>query len=627
MTEKIRLEVDDATAAGIDSVDKNLGKLEGSAGDAQAALNETAAAVDEIGEASLDDVVAGIEKLTESLQKDSKVIHEHTASWTQFGATAIPAIASITDNVLRYSLELGKLVAEYQAVQTTAKAVATSQQALNIAKDQGAKAAVRIAGAMAGYAEAVSGVLAVLATVKVAQAAYNTLLENTGKSADGLTNNLTRTREANSALWDDIKATAGAGAEAVKDWGVETVANAAMSIGELTGVSAAWKEIDRSVTESTNNYVNNTRVIGEAIRGVSRDAVKASQDIAKAQAEAADDFDRVRLSNDEIAQAAKDRAEAERLASIDTVDAINAELQAMQQRRGEAAATNNFSEEDQKRHVAAVGSLEQRRTQITKREADERDRILKHEADERARSDQANAQRYEDARNKENDKILDEYRQQAKADIDARKAREKEVDQFIQREYQKIVDEERKKFDAMQQAAKARLDLLRQERQARIDAAANGTSDEGKALAGSRSNISQDDLRKQVVEQAKARNRAEFRPQGDDARTFGAQRNRAERQAGIDAFRQFNAGKTDQADIASAQNSLINTQLQAAQGRGDLDQQTANALMQAAQNQQQMIQTQQQQAQVIRQIQAALNVNGNAARNTNAQARKGLLGG
>lgn len=607
MTEKIRLEIDDATSPGMQSVESNLEAIE-QAGEAT--------------EASLNDVVSSIEKLSEDIQKETKIVHEHTSSWSHLGAVAVPAVTGMVANVARYSAEIGSLMLKQQAIQLAIEKTVKSQAALNIAKEHGAKAAAKVAASLTGYLGVVTSGLSLLAGAKAAQVAYNIILENTGKSADGLTNNLTRTREANSALWDDITTTAGAGADAVKDWGIETVANAARSIDELTGVSTAWKEVDRAMTESTNNYVNNTRVIGEAIRGVSRDAVKASKEIAKAQADAVDDFDRVRMSNEEIEQAAKNRAEAERLASLDTVEAINNELQAMQQRRGEAAAANKFSEDDQKRYIAVVGSLEQKRTDITKREADDRAKIIKQEADDRDKSDRDQAQRYEDLRNRENDKILDEYRDQAKAESDARDAREKAIDQFFQREMQKILDEEQKKFNAMQQAAQDRIDLVKRERQARIDAATGGTSDEGKALAEARGNISQGDLRKQVVDQAKARNRAEFRPQGDDARTFGAQRDRAEKQAGIDAFRQFNAGQTSQSDIASAQNSLINNQLQAAHGRGQLDQQTVGALSQAAQNQQQIVQTQQQQAQVLAQIQAALGQTGQASRNTYANGRR-----
>lgn len=610
MTEKIRLEIDDATSPGIQSVEKNLEGLE-----------ETGQQT----EASLNDVVASIESLTEKLQSETKIVHEHTSSWTHFGSAAIPAVTGMVTSIAKYSAELSALIVKQQAIQAVVEKGARSQAAFNLAKDQGAKAAAKAAGALTGHLEVVSGGLAILAGAKATQIAYNTLLENTGKSADGLTNNLTRTREANSALWDDIKATASAGADAAREWGVETVSNAVKTVKELTGVDVAWKEVDRAMTESTKNYVENTRIIGEAIRGVSREAIKASRDVANAQAESVDDFERVRTANDEIAKASENRAESERLSALTTVDAINSELQAMKDRRGQSAAAGKFDEDQQKSYVALVGALEQRRTEITKRNSEERQRILKQEADQRRKSDADQDRKYEDLRQQQNQKILDEYDKQAEEKNRAAESRQRDTDRFIREEVRKIVEAEQEKIRQQKAASDARIKLAQEEYKLRIAAATGGASDEGKALAEARGSISQDDLRKQVVEQAKRRNRAEFVPQGDDARTFGAQRNRAERQAGIDAFRQFNAGQTSQADIAGAQNTLIQQATQAAAGRGQLDQQTAQALIQATQNQQQITAQQEQQANQIKQIQAALSQVGNAGRNLNAASRRAGL--
>lgn len=611
MSDQIRVDLVDNTAPGINSIEKNLDSLD-----------ETG----EKAEATLNDVVASIEQLSENLVRETRHVEEHTASWTHFGAEAIPALASITQNVLKYSTELAALLVAQQKYEKIIAAVQQNQTALNIAKQQGFSITTKAVGALAGYAEAASGLVITVGALKAAHLALNTVLANTGQSADGLTNNLTRTREANSQLWDDIKATASAGAEAVGDWGAETVANAMRSIDELVGVSDAWKDIDRSVTESTNNYVNNTRVIGEAIRGVSREAVAASKAVAKAQSDAVDDFERVRMSNDEVAQSAKNRAEAERLASLESVDAINAELDAMKQRRGEAAAANKFSEDDQQRYVALVGQLEQRRTEIAKRNADEREKILKQESDQRAKSDQEYLDRYDRSVQESNEKILAEYRQQARDEIAERKAREREVDQFIQREMQKILDEERKKFEAMQQAARDRLELLKQERQARIDFIQNAANDDGtNMIDATRQQIDPRAVREQLAKQAEAQARANWVSPDDNAAKAGARRDAAGRAARMQAFRDFNAGKTSQADIAGAQNALIQNAAQQAQGRGQVDQQTVDALTQTLQNQQQMIQTQQQQQQLLQRLNAALSQVGGAARQTNAQARRNLF--
>lgn len=227
MSDEIKLTITDDTAAGAASVEKSLQGIEAQADDSQS---------------SLDALAQSIDTLAENLTKETKVLHEHTASWTHLGAEAIPAIADMVGNVVKYSGELSTLVVRFIDVEKTVKRAVSTQQAMNLAKQQALNVTAKAAGALTGYAEAVSGVLVGLAAVKAAHVAFNTLLENTGKSADGVTNNLTRTREANSQLWDDIKATASAGAEAAGEWGTETVANAtATSIvrGSSTRISAA----------------------------------------------------------------------------------------------------------------------------------------------------------------------------------------------------------------------------------------------------------------------------------------------------------------------------------------------------------------------------------------------------
>lgn len=150
---------------------------------------------------------------------------------------------------------------------------------------------------------------------------------------------------------------------------------------------------------------------------------------------------------------------------------------------------------------------------------------------------------------------------------------------------------------------------------------AKGASGKG-LLDEARSNLSPEQVRAQLVKKAQDEARQNVKLEGDDPRLWAAQSNKAAKQAGVQAFRDFNAGKTSEADIVGAQNTLINSAAQAAQGRGQLDQQTVDALSQAAQNQQQIVQAQQQQAQVIAQIQAALGQAGQASRNTFANGRR-----
>ena len=177
-----------------------------------------------------------------------------------------------------------------------------------------------------------------------------------------------------------------------------------------------------------------------------------------------------------------------------------------------------------------------------------------------------------------------------------------------------------KQFQAMlDKATKARDDL------ASMIEKAQGKDGKG-VLDSARQQLSPEQVRAQLVKQAQDQARGNLKPVGDDVNTFAAQRDAAAKQAGMKAFRDFNAGKTSQADVAGAQNTLIQNATQAAAGRGDIDQQTAQALLQAAQNQQNMIAAQERQAEQLRQVQAALSQAGNASqRNLNSASRKAGL--
>lgn len=95
----------------------------------------------------------------------------------------------------------------------------------------------------------------------------------------------------------------------------------------------------------------------------------------------------------------------------------------------------------------------------------------------------------------------------------------------------------------------------------------------------------------------------------------------ASRQAGIQAFRQFNAGQTSQADIVSAQNALIQAAGQQAQAKGELDKSTLDAIIKTTNNQQELAATQQAQAQQLQQVQQALQAIGTTARSVGNTSR------
>lgn len=155
------------------------------------------------------------------------------------------------------------------------------------------------------------------------------------------------------------------------------------------------------------------------------------------------------------------------------------------------------------------------------------------------------------------------------------------------------------------------------------DLLAESRGGKASAIDQARQSLDPRAVRQQLVEQAQARAGFESSMAGG---TMAEQR-AASRQAGIQAFRQFNAGQTSQADIAAAQNALIQSAAQQAQTRGDLDANTVQALTEAANNQQQIIQTQEQQAQTLQQVVQALQTVGRSANGVRQRAQRGGFGG
>lgn len=505
MTEKIRLEIDDATSPGLNSVEKNLDDVGDAANRAEKELNQAATAATKMGKEGsqasqktalqLTELNQGLELLKKGFGLASRAVTALAAD----GSPAFKELQVAIQDVQNSLLDLGNDPGIQQFTTTIADGIKNKVvPAINSLPDYWRSAQDSIADFTAGAGEAI------------------------GVFADGTV-------------------------EALQEIQVEEA--------KLLEIRKQQAEIQRQRDAVENKIAAMQKVIGD---------------------------------NDQLQQMAKISSEQE------VLYLLQEEVTHLRVLAKEGRATR----EEQEASLKKIAILQKRQLEIPREQAE----AAKKAADEEAKAYEQLGKEREQAA-KDAAKAEEDFQKIVQASIDAAtKAREGELKAM---------------FDRVEKA-KAELVQL-------IEKAQGGG---GKNLLDTaRNQLSPQQVRAQLVKQAQDQARANFTFAGDDARMVGAARNKAVKNAGAQAFRDFNQGKTGEGDIAGAQNTLIQTQAQAAVARGDLDQQTANALMQAAQNQQQMIQTQQQQAQVLRQIQGALNVNSNAARNTNAQARKGLLGG
>lgn len=152
-------------------------------------------------------------------------------------------------------------------------------------------------------------------------------------------------------------------------------AAATRTAAEATGVSAAFQKVDSVVggivqwfADSNREWAAGVRIIADATwdwadaNGASsskmRELAAASEALIAKQQQQADLFGQLRKMQDDAAQGAAHSAELQRIASLDSVDAINAEIQALQQKAAAAILAGDATEESQKRTAALFAALE-----------------------------------------------------------------------------------------------------------------------------------------------------------------------------------------------------------------------------------------------------------------------------
>lgn len=572
-------------------------------------------------------------RLTQRQSEEIKVIHEQRASWSSLAATAVPAIGSITVASLKYATVLAEIAARQKLLNSLMSPLAGSQRTFNTAMEIGEKLAVRGAASLAGYGSAAASATSFAAGLTIGIKSIEAVLSRTGvkKNALGeIETNLDRARGAASNLKADIAALGSEGVASLKNLATET-ANWAY---ESSGLKAGWKEFDRQITERTDNWVINARALGGAIRGVSRDAIEAAQRIEAAQTAAKDDFDRVRETNDSLAAAAEKRAEANRIAGLVTTSAVDAEIQKLKERRGIAAANNQFDEAAATRYMSEVERLEARRTSIQrKREQEESTERQKRVDDEKKASDEITRQ-YNMAFEARNKAIL-------KENADYEKAMDDEVRAVMEQaqEQQKIAGQLTAKLHQEHERRQQAYVAKWQATVDRIAAMLQGNGETGGgAIDKIRAGISRKDVANQVGQTRADAAESEFRASGEGKRreealiARGVDRNQAERQvmAQQRALRQraFSQGFADTMrgrngdEAVNAQNQLIQATAQQAAASGELAPVVAQGLVKAAQQAIQATQEAQQAKAMAEQVIAALNANGQRTGAINGRNRR-----
>lgn len=458
------------------------------------------------------EVAADTRQLTVAQQEQIKVIHEHRAAWSQLAVTVGPALVSLAKGAGAVGLAYWQMRRQEETL-AASKRIATA-------------AGMRLAGVITGLGPILTG--AALGAKGFEFALHRTGIELDRSSELAKLNEQAigslRAQVVNSG--EDWETWAVQNRELLEEMGVsittnyDRVAKASAKLGQELGrpfrdavtygrewvgdvnlLGDAWEWFDGRVTEAAKNIEQNAGAVGKAhnrladqgsgklselFGGESADEVgrqlSAYRELADAQAKLAEKqdksflgFERLRETHQGFEQSRRAAAEAQRLASLETLAQIDAEINRQKDLAGQKAAAGRFDEDAQKGHAAVLNQLEQQRTQIVRAEAEKQKRLRKEIREETERREKESLQRRIDAENDALRRSVEAYNQWA---ADVRAAR-KRADDFA-REYadtannailENLITRLEAEGDQAETAHRARRELIQQETDQRIAAA------------------------------------------------------------------------------------------------------------------------------------------------------------
>lgn len=350
--------------------------------------------------------------LTEAQKEQIQVIHEHRAAWSQLISRVGPGLLGLTQSA-------GTLGLAYWQLRGRAQALSASKEVLQQVAIRAAASLTRIGGPVALLYTGYKGL--------------TLILDNTGKSLQQSADATDAQREAFERL--QIEAvTAGQSVQRyAKQQGVDLadlavttttnldrVSESAGNLGSALGrpfvegaraagdladslnpLPALWKAIDSAATsatdgivartdfaaESAGKLVDNLRAAAVAAGGGDgaqyvreaqqlRELEQLHEKLNRQREEEREHFDRLRTANAGLEAARRNATETARLQTLDSIAAIDGEMDKQRQAAGQRASAREFDEEAETAYSNRMAMLESRRTQLLQAEAAKRKDLL-----------------------------------------------------------------------------------------------------------------------------------------------------------------------------------------------------------------------------------------------------------
>lgn len=602
MTEKIRIELDDATDAGTDAAIKNLEKLE----DAAKSLTKTVEKVEDAFDELVDAEVAAAKQTQQTTQQ------------TRGLGQALAGHANAAKEAARANQEFKQRANE----------TGETLDKLKSAADGNVTSLIKLLGQFKAIAVPVAAAVAAWKGLEV-------VLANTGKSADGAENNLTKLHK--------------------------TLSNLSTVVGEtakqMLGGEQQLSNFDETVTGLTDSVGTLVEKFKELATGVSTEMTAASEKIAASQAKQKQGALEIAKVNEEMKKSAAEKAAAEHLASIGTQQELAREKEKLVEKLRQMTINGKVGTEEFAKELANLRAISQRQIQLkeeTIRDYAEREkahqahidakhalereqRKAKKEADDKALNEEAEAIRK--AIDKENEARI-------KAAEVERQAREKAKADAIRIEQEKqnalkgMLEEKgvSGKQILQQQDPRQVVKILQDKAAEEAEQKFNRENKPGAITAASRER-----LNRMIRENEARRKRAEetgeqqdtpvlsieqiiAKAKEEEVRLRDRRKEAAIKSARTEAFRDFRTGTTNSQELAQAQGQAAQQQISAMQASGQLSGQTVAAvrsLVNAAQQNQMTTEALQQQVQQLQQQANLLNQNAGAVRQ---RAQRGGVG-
>lgn len=563
----ITIDLDDNASAGLQQLEGELGKV--------------AESTDELAKSAAD--------LTEEQQRQITVIHEHRAGLSSVGV----AMAGVVQKgielaaILAPIIERQRLMAALQGTLSTGLSLTSTALAAQAARwtaleKIGDTAMRTVVGRVTGFAPAIAG-------ATVALSAWEAVMARTGKRTDELgnvTTNLDRIKAAANGLTSDLKEPL-----------VILADNAKQFVSNLNPVPVIWREIDASATRSADQMIININILRDYVKGT-RELEEATARLEAQREKEAPGFEAIRRVNETLAAQEQARIRQAEIGSINTVEGINREIQAVREKAARLAQAGEDASKIEQGLLSEIGALEAQRTAIQSREDQRRREIARAYTDfaaEMARVEARIRQQEIDRVSDAADKQLEEIRkareevalQEQRADEASIRSRELMREQALQAEVR------RKEQEATaarllaaeeirtEQEKQAKLKALRQ--QALEKAGVNGQQLLNQADPRSVAKLLQEQAGQAARAKAAADNQdlfrqAQFDGGGAARKKYDRLLEQAQRDAELQARQQFARGQVDPQQLAQAQAQVAGKQLQSLQASGKLSADSVQAM-------------------------------------------------